>query len=66
MAVVTFVMSFHNKLLRLGVIQEKRTGDHGWAYFKVHWVEDDNAIAAETCDKKMGSTKVYSDEARED
>ena len=62
----TFVMNFHHKLLRLGVVQSKRTGDHGWAYFKVHWFEDDIAIAAEAWGKKMGSTREYSDEVRAD
>ena len=62
----TFVMNFHHKLLRLGVVREKRTGDHGWAYFQVDWFEDDIAIAAEAWNKKMGSTKKYSDEMRAD
>ena len=57
----TFVMNYHHGLLRLGVVREKRTGDHGWAYCKVDWFEDDVAIAAEAWDKKMGSTKEYSD-----
>jgi hypothetical protein len=62
----TFVMNYHHGLLRLGVVREKRTGDHGWAYCKVDWLEDDIAIAAEAWDKKMGSTKEYSDETRAD
>ena len=62
----TFVMNFHHKLLRLGVVREKRTGDHGWAYFQVDWFEDDIAIAAEAWNKKMGSTTKYSDEMRAD
>ena len=62
----TFVMNFHHKLLRLGVVREKRTGDHGWAYFQVDWFEDDIAIAAEAWNKKMGSTTKYSDEVRAD
>ena len=62
----TFVMNFHHKLLRLGVVREKRVGDHGWAYFQVDWFEDDIAIAAEAWNKKMGSTTKYSDEVRAD
>ena len=62
----TFVMNFHHKLLRLGVVREKRTGDHGWAYFQVDWFEDDIAIAAEAWNKKMGSKTKYSDEVRAD
>ena len=62
----TFVMNFHHKLLRLGVVREKRTGDHGWAYFQVDWFEDDIAIAAEAWNEKMGSTTKYSGEVRAD
>ena len=62
----TFVMNFHHKLLRLGVVREKRIGDHGWAYFQVDWFEDDIAIAAEAWNKKMGSTTKYSGEVRAD
>ena len=62
----TFVMNFHHKLLRLGVVREKRTGDHGWAYFQVDWLEDDIAIAAEAWNEKMGSTTKYSGEVRAD
>ena len=62
----TFVMNFHHKLLRLGVVREKRTGDHGWAYFQVDWFEDDIAIAAEAWNKKMGSTTTFSGEVRGD
>ena len=62
----TFVMNFHHKLLRLGVVREKRTGDHGWVYFQVDWFEDDIAIAAEAWNEKMGSTTKYSGEVRAD
>ena len=62
----TFVMNFHHKLLRFGVVREKRTGDHGWAYFKVDWFEDDIHIAKVAWDKKMGARKLQSDEIRGD
>ena len=62
----TFVMNFRHKLLRLGVVREKRTDDHGWAQFQVDWFEDDIAIAAEAWNKKMGSTTTFSGEVRGD
>ena len=62
----TFVMNFHHKLLRLGVVREKRTDEHGWAHFQVDWFEDDIAIAAEAWNEKMGSTTKYSGEVRAD
>ena len=62
----TFVMNFRHKLLRLGVVREKRTDDHGWAQFQVDWFEDDIAIAAEAWNKKIGSTTTFSGEVRGD
>ena len=62
----TFVMNYHHGLLRLGVVREKRTGDHGWAYCKVDWFEDDIHIAKVAWDKKMGARKAPSDETRAD
>ncbi len=62
----TFVMNYHHGLLRLGVVQEKRTDDHGWAHCKVDWLEDDIAIAAEAWNKKMGSSATFSGEIRVD
>ena len=62
----TFVMNFHHKLLRLGVVREKRTDEHGWAHFQVDWFEDDIAIAAEAWNKKMGSTTTFNGEVRAD
>ena len=62
----TFVMNFHHKLLRLGVVREKRTGDHGWTYCKVDWLEDDIHIAQVAWNKKMGARKLPSDEIRVD
>ena len=62
----TFVMNFHHKLLRLGVVREKRTDEHGWAHFQVDWFEDDIAIAAEAWNKKMGSSARFSGEIRVD
>ena len=62
----TFVMNFHHKLLRLGVVREKRTGDHGWAYCKVDWLEDDIHVGQVAWNKKMGARKLPSDEIRVD
>ena len=62
----TFVMNYHHGLLRLGVVREKRTGDHGWAYCKVDWLEDDIHIAKVAWDKKMRARKLSSDETRAD
>ena len=62
----TFVMNFHHKLLRLGVVREKRTGDHGWTYCKVDWLEDDIHVAQVAWNKKMGARKLPSDEIRVD
>jgi hypothetical protein len=62
----TFVMNFHHKLLRFGVVREKRTGDHGWAYCKIDWFEDDIHIAKVAWDKKMGARKAPSEETRVD
>lgn len=62
----TFVMNYHHGLLRLGVVREKRTGDHGWAYCKVDWLEDDIYTAKVAWDKKMGARKLPSDETRVD
>ena len=52
----TFVMNMHHKLLRLGVVREKRIGEHGWAYCKVDWLEDDIHVAKVDWDKKMRSS----------
>ena len=62
----TFVMNFHHKLLRLGVVRERRTGDHGWTYCKVDWLEDDIHVAQVAWNKKMGARKLPSDEIRVD
>ena len=62
----TFVMNYHHGLLRLGVVREKRTGDHGWAYCKVDWLEDDIHIAKVAWDKKMGARKLPAEETRAD
>ena len=62
----TFVMNYHHGLLRLGVVREKRTGDHGWAYCKVDWLEDDIHVAKVAWDKKMGARKIPSEETRVD
>ena len=62
----TFVMNCHHGLLRLGVVREKRTGDHGWAYCKVDWFEDDIHTAKVAWDKKMGARKLPSGEIRAD
>ena len=62
----TFVMNYHHGLLRLGVVRERRLGDHGWAYFKVDWLEDDIHVAKVAGDKKMGARKLPLDEIRAD
>ena len=62
----TFVMNFHHKLLRFGIVREKRTGDHGWSYCKVDWLEDDIHVAQVAWNKKMGARKLPSDEIRVD
>ena len=62
----TFVMNFHHKLLRFGVVREKRTGDHGWVYFKVDWFEDDIHERKVAWDKKMNSGKVHTNTIRGD
>ena len=60
----TFVMNYHHGLLRFGVVGEKRTGDHGWVYCKVDWLEDDIHVAKVAWDKKMGARKIPSEEIR--
>ena len=60
----TFVMNYHHGLLRFGIVREKRTGDHGWAYCKVDWLEDDIHAAKVAWDKKMGARKIPSEEIR--
>ena len=60
----TFVMNYHHGLLRFGVVREKRTGDHGWAYCKVDWLEDDIHVAKVAWDKKMGARKTPAEETR--
>jgi len=62
----TFVMNYHHGLLRLGVVREKRTGDHGWAYCKVDWLEDDIYVAKVAWDKKMGARAPAPTETRAD
>ena len=37
----TFVMNNHHGLLRMGVVEEKRTDTSGWTYFKVKFLEDE-------------------------
>jgi hypothetical protein len=62
----TFVTNCHHGLLRMGVVQDKRTGDHGWSYCKVDWFEDDLYIAKTAWDKKTGSTRPVQKEIRVD
>ena len=59
-------MNYHHKLLRLGVVREKRIGDHGWAYCKIDWLEDDIHIAKVAWDKKMRSSYQEAEEIRVD
>jgi hypothetical protein len=62
----TLVMNYHHGLLRFGVVRQKRKGAHGWSYCKVDWLEDDIHTAKVAWDKKMGATKIPSDETRVD
>ena len=62
----TFVMNFHHKLLRLGVVREKRFDEHGWAHCKIDWLEDDIHIAKVAWDKKMRSSYREPEEIRVD
>ena len=62
----TFVMNFHHKLLRLGVVREKRTDEHGWAYCKIDWLEDDIHKRKVAWDKKMRSSHREPEEIRVD
>jgi len=62
----TFVMNMHHKLLRLGVVREKRIGEHGWGYCKVDWLEDDIHLAKIAWDKKMRSAYREPEDIRVD
>ena len=62
----TFVMNYHHGLLRMGVVESKRTDDEGWHRCKVFWLEDDIHVAQVAWNKKMGSSKIESDETRVD
>ena len=62
----TFVMNFHHKLLRLGVVREKRFDEHGWAHCKIDWLEDDIHIAKVAWDKKMRSSYREPEDIRVD
>jgi len=62
----TFVMNMHHKLLRLGVVREKRHGEHGWAYCKVDWLEDDIHTAKVSWDRRMGLSSCLEEETRVD
>ena len=59
-------MNYHHGVLRLGVVRNKRTDDHGWSHCKVDWFEDDIHRASVAWDKKMGARKAPSDETRVD
>ena len=50
-------MNYHHGLLRLGVVEKRRIGDHGWAYFEVDFFEDDIHERKVAWDKKMNSGK---------
>ena len=62
----TLVMNFHHKLLRLGVVREKRTGEHGWAYCKIDWLEDDVHQRNVEWNKKMRGDYREPEEIRAD
>ena len=62
----TLVMNYHHGLLRLGVVRHKRTGDHGWAYCNVDWLEDDIHVAGVAWNKKMNRDYQESEEIRVD
>jgi len=62
----TFVMNYHHGLLRLGVVNSKRRGDHGWSYCQVDWLEDDIHIASRAWDKKMSSSYEEPEDIRVD
>ena len=62
----TFVMNFHHKLLRFGIVREKRFDEHGWAHCKIDWLEDDIHIAKVAWDKKMRSSYEDPEEIRVD
>ena len=62
----TFVMNYHHGLLRLGIVEGKTIGDHGWAYFDVRFFEDDIHERRVAWDKKMNSGKVHTNTIRAD
>ena len=62
----TFVMNYHHGLLRLGVVEGKTIGDHGWAYFDVRFFEDGIHERKVAWDKKMRSSYREPEEIRAD
>jgi len=62
----TLVMNSHHGLVRLGTVREKQQRDHGWAYCKVDWLEDDIHTAKTAWDKKMNAATKESGEIRVD
>ena len=60
----TFVMNYHHGLLRMGVVESKRTDDEGWTRFTVNFFEDDIHKARVEWDKELNSKTVHTNEFR--
>ena len=62
----TFVMNYHHNLLRLGVVRSKRSDEHGWAWFKVDFLEDDIYIKNKTFHSEVSGKDQFQKEHRVD
>ena len=62
----TFVMNNHHGLLRMGVVEDMRITEEGWAMYRVNFLEDDIYIANKTHHSKMSGKDQFQTEHRRD
>ena len=62
----TFVMNFHHKLLRLGVVRNKRVDEQGRTWCEVDYLEDDVYVRNKTHHSKMSGKDEFEKEQRID
>ena len=62
----TFVLNYHHKLLRLGVVRNKRVDEKGWTWCEVDFLEDDVYVRNKTHHSKMSGKDEFETEQRVD
>ena len=62
----TFVMNNHHGLLRMGIVEDMRIDEKGWAIYKVNFLEDDIYVANKTHHSKMSGKDQFQTEHRRD